>query len=158
LAKPDPVCERCGMCNVDDISYVFIGQDGIDGKEMERAGDVRIMADNEQEGDEDPCCAYIYNNDGRDTYYHSEGMDTDASGRPFYRYVGGLEDADNHSRDGVNVLYLDIHAAFDGRDWPAPIGMLEMDAESGQWWITNELPKMVWSSIAPCPTGMTPAP
>jgi len=157
--KPDPVCDRCGMGHVDDISYIFIGQDGVDGEEAERAGDMRILADNEQEGDEDPCttswgCGNSSKfQDLRDTYYYSKGMDTDASGRPFYRYVGGLEDPDNHSMDGVSVLYLDIHAEFDSRSWPSPIGMLNMEADSDQWWITNELPKMVWTPEQCCPAG-----
>jgi len=154
--KPAPACDRCGMGHVDDLSYIFIGQDGVDGEEAERAGDMRIMADNEQEGDEDPCttswgCGNSSRfQDLRDTYYYTKGMDTDAGGRPFYRYVGGLEDADNHSRDGVNVLYLDIHVEFDGRSWPSPIGMLQMEEESAQWWIDNVLPKMIWASPDDC--------
>jgi prepilin-type processing-associated H-X9-DG protein len=41
---------------------------------------------------------------------------------PGYRYAGGLEQMDNHSQDGVNVLYLDWHGEFDARSWPSPLG------------------------------------
>jgi len=154
--KDEPVCERCGMGHIDDISYVYTGQVSVDGEEQERAADIRIMADNEQEGTEDPCTiswgcgnSSVFQ-DLRDVYYYDKGMDVDASGRPIYRYVGGLETADNHSRDGVNVLYLDIHARFDGREWPSPIGMLDTEGETQDWWIINELPKMIWAAPDDC--------
>ena len=47
-----------------------------------------------------------------------------------YHYIGGLEREDNHGQDGVIVLYLDGHAVFDGRYWPSPIGMLDMEDDN----------------------------
>jgi len=122
-------CNGYGIGVADDISYAYVGEMCISPEERQSAGKFRLMADNEQEGDEVPCSngrwpggvfspgstAYrYYANEYRAGY-----MD------PGYRYIGGLERADNHSQDGVNVLYLDWHAEFDARSWPAPLGCLD---------------------------------
>jgi len=138
-------CKREGMHILDSLSYYYCGEIGVDREEAERAGDMRILADNEQGscvargGDEWWCSQHGL------TYsqYACEpdfpvGISESGCGisgetcvgtlhrKGEYHYIGGLEDADNHSEDGVNVLYMDFHAAFDGRQWPSPIGMLYM--------------------------------
>ena len=55
-----------------------------------------------------------------------------------YYYVGGLEHADNHARDGVNVLYMDWHVDFDGSAWPTPIGWLDNRRFPHQKWTRGE--------------------
>ena len=97
-------------------------------QEQQKSGKMRIAADNEQEGDERPCIhnpwGWFWSQPGPNDWhwrmtanlYHAGYVD------PGYRYVGGLEAADNHGQDGVNVLYLDWHAEFDGRSWPSPLG------------------------------------
>jgi len=152
-------CELCGERG-DDASYIYTGQSSVQPDEAERAGDLRIMADNDEEGDEGPSCLYS----GDESYFRQNAAETCDSGNcPFsdgvtdrcpsppcsgtrlwttacdctgsvrdnnpdniYEYIGGLENEDNHSEDGVNVLYYDWHAQFDGRQWPSPIGMLYM--------------------------------
>jgi len=142
--NPKLACGRIGMHILDSLSYYYCGEVGVDREEAEHAGDMRILADNEQGsceqkgGDEWWCAQY------GDTYsqYACEpdfpvGISESGCGsgdtcvgtlqrKGEYHYIGGLEDADNHSQDGVNVLYMDFHAAFDGRQWPSPIGMLYM--------------------------------
>jgi len=165
--RPQFTCPRVGMHRLDSLSYYYCGAVGISSEESERAGDMRILADNEEEGDEIwesdrdwsvpdvpqgyaryVCPPEVYKAPvawGCDApgYYCTgtlcEGrrsqmvcFDPDGAQGPLkgergqYFYVGGLEDEDNHSEDGVNVLYLDYHAQFDGRQWPSPIGMLYM--------------------------------
>jgi len=120
------------------VSYVFTGEESIDPAERENPSQMRIFADNEDEGDEDP---------GISLYRYSYGCgqacwcrcgrlnarplecNNPGDGTLEYHYVGGLEDEDNHATDGVNVLYLDWHVEFDSRAWPSPIGMLKTD----QW-------------------------
>jgi len=168
---PEIGCKRFGMHTLDSLSYYFCGECGVDREEAERAGDMRILADNEMEGDEwvravydpagcQPNCTYFrycsevgapivfgggvaetgcnpgsgnLNISCLGTYpdyfnktggFNAWGFARDCMGE--YYYVGGLENEDNHSEDGVNVLYMDFHAAFDGRQWPSPIGMLYM--------------------------------
>jgi prepilin-type processing-associated H-X9-DG protein len=124
-------CQRAGATAADDVSYAYTGGETVDREEQQNSADMRIAADNEQEGDEAPC---IHNPTGwiwtqkpewhwrmAANLYHAGYVD------PGYRYVGGLEQQDNHAQDGVNVLYLDWHAGFDGRSWPSPLGTLEFE-------------------------------
>jgi len=143
---------RIGLYILHSRSYYYCGQEGVDREEAERAGDMRILADNEQEGDEDWECQY------GEAYKRKACEQLDKIGATAYNcpappcvwnygdgeywYIGGLENEDNHSEDGVNVLYLDFHAAFDGRQWPSPIGKLYM---------TDDDPNFVhctWQDIA----------
>ena len=127
-------CPSVGLGAADDISYVFTGNRYLSQTEASQSAKMRIAADNEQEGDEAPShcsnrcwgwwCCHSTNEKGgwanrfMCNEYRAGQMD------PGYRYVGGLERADNHGQDGVNVLYLDWHAEFDARSWPTPIGCL----------------------------------
>jgi prepilin-type N-terminal cleavage/methylation domain-containing protein len=160
---PEFACPKFGMHGLDLLSYYFCGEQGIARDEREKAGDMRILADNEYEGDEwvrarwDPpdcgaerpatCWYFKYCSNTiaalhmlehafeagcEETPYTAcmggfpiHGSD-DYMGAGAYFYLGGLENEDNHSQDGVNVLYYDYHALFDGRYWPSPIGMLDM--------------------------------
>jgi len=143
---------RCGMWNISNVSYVFTGQESIGGEESERSGELRIFADNDEEGDEGPTatqmdfrtcyqcgnfckCAALMKQGGQCHHHQTSqtlGLWTN------YDYVGGLEKDDNHGRDGVNVLYYDWHAEFDPRYWPSPIGMLwaqepDPNAPNDEW-------------------------
>ncbi len=118
-------CRAAGLAAADDVSYAFVGQAAISKEEEAQAWNVRIAGDNEQEGDEEP---WITNTglawaDGA-SWKARKGSQLYMAGYvdPGYRYVGGLEKADNHGQDGVNVLYLDFHAWWDGRTWPSPLG------------------------------------
>jgi prepilin-type processing-associated H-X9-DG protein len=134
------VCDEAGIQAADDVSYVYTGGASISSTEHGAA--MRIAADNEQEGDEAGCAGHPAAAAplNETSFLQGEGanyaglwpVQNYTIGDPFnderniydvrYHYVGGLEDLDNHGRDGVNVLYLDWHASFDGRNWPAPIG------------------------------------
>jgi len=49
----------------------------------------------------------------------------------------------NPGSDGVNVLYIDFHAGFDGRAWPCPIGGVNTKSWAKKEW--NPAPgKTVW--------------
>jgi len=140
-----------GLCHIARVSYINTGQVSISGEEAERAGEMRIQADNEEEGDESPpggqsygyrvvysCGGWGWCRCGRMAPYSTAASACLSDNSQDYYYVGGLEQADNHGRDGVNVLYLDWHGEFDGRSWPSPIGMLfaeNPDANNpvGQW-------------------------
>jgi len=140
---------------MDSVSYYYCGEEGVDREEAERAGDMRILADQEEEGDEDWECQYGDDYKRTDvnvcclfwgaTAYNCAAPPCNGNqfaDRGVYYYIGGLEDLDNHSEDGVNVLYMDFHAAFDGRQWPSPIGALYM---------TDDDPNFVhctWDTIA----------
>jgi prepilin-type processing-associated H-X9-DG protein len=157
-------CDGCGGdVRGDDHSYTFTGENSVQPEEAERAGDMRILADNDEEGDEGPRCLYGQ----EESYFRYNGAESDGQNSAnctigheeygtgeycpsppcsgtrlfstnwarcgednrednIYHYIGGLENEDNHSQDGVNVLYYDWHAQFDGRQWPSPIGMLYM--------------------------------
>jgi prepilin-type N-terminal cleavage/methylation domain-containing protein len=135
-------CQAAGIGNVDDISYAYVGQKYIAREESSSSAQMRIAADNEQEGDEKPCmpgdvCRWGWEcGDERRWRYtvHFQAGYVD----PGYRYVGGLEKADNHGQDGVNVLYLDWHGEFDARSWPSPLGTLEF-----RW---NNQPRCEWGT------------
>jgi len=162
---PDNVRKRaCNVAGGDsravNHSYIYTGEGSVQPDEAERAGDLRIMADNDEEGDEGPPCLYgseegYFRQNGNEatsvanctighealgtgeyceappcsgTRLFNTGPDCIYENREdnVYLYIGGLEDEDNHSEDGVNVLYYDWHAQFDGRQWPSPIGCLYM--------------------------------
>jgi len=145
-----------GMTNVDDISYAFMGEDACSVEEKVDAGNLLIMGDNEEEGIEAPQENGTLNMNSRtvygdiDTAFSSgrgkcglfyktvEGdgcEDVSTENYPaeglIYSYTGGLEEADNHSRDGVNVLYYDSHAGFISEPWPSPLGMLRKQIAAG---------------------------
>jgi len=152
--------EKSGLGNISRVSYIFTGQESISGEEAERSGELRILADNEQEGDEFPyfsragfqttygplgwkwCRCGLFCGAGTGDGCMSAGEETALKALGAYQYnyhyVGGLEPEDNHGRDGVNVLYCDFHAEFDSRYWPSPIGMLysdgTVDSQNLEWW------------------------
>ena len=127
-AEAKYAAERWGIGAADDISYAFIGDENVQSEEVSSSAQLRVAGDNEMEGDEKPCmhgdprwCG------GRSDDSGTRSQCNPRSGvvPPGYRYVGGLEKADNHSQDGVNVLYYDWHAEFDARSWPSPLGGVE---------------------------------
>ena len=127
----EDVCKQNGLQNADDNSYAYTGGESVQRKEQQNSADMRIAGDNEQEGDEGPRPAMFEPHSRSDFFGSEENCRYHASTftgyvYPGYRYVGGLEQQDNHSQDGVNVLYLDWHASFDGRSWPSPLGALEV--------------------------------
>jgi len=116
--KREFACPRFGMHVVDSLSYYYCGEMGIDREEAERAGDMRILADNERNqcglgGDEYWCATW----DGRPGEYsqyatepcHQVGAIIEsgcgggmccgpyAGEQGVYHYIGGLENEDNHS-------------------------------------------------------------
>mgnify|MGYP006281289159 FL=1 len=127
---------RCGLASGDDMSYAYAGGLSIQSEERTSSAEFRIMGDNEMEGDEKPCMHSCWGPfwsavgwdcedwGGTNSMRHFENEIRHGFVAPGYRYVGGLEKADNHSQDGVNVLYLDWHAEFDARSWPSPLGTL----------------------------------
>jgi len=136
--------------HLDDVSYIYAGERALSRAEKSRASELRVMADNEQEGDESQ------GNKTTSTPVEQAGsgykLDTsmwyeDTSPDPsefranydgiYYRYVGGLEQSDNHGIQGINVLYMDWHAAFDGRKHPSPIGARQMTKE-GDYWVNSD--------------------
>ena len=125
----DLACTRAGLEPADDISYAYAGGRTIQSEEKAESAKMRIAGDNEQEGDEVPsgcggCWDWTCANQTNGSWAMRMTMSEFHTGHvhPGYRYVGGLEEADNHGQDGVNVLYLDWHAEFDGRSWPSPLG------------------------------------
>ena len=118
---------RFGVGIVDQLSYAFVGDENVQSEETSSPAQMRVAGDNEMESDEKPCmhgdprwCTGSY---GPDTRRQCNVMSGYVP--PGYRYVGGLEQGDNHGQDGVNVLYLDWHAEFDARSWPSPLGGVE---------------------------------
>jgi prepilin-type N-terminal cleavage/methylation domain-containing protein len=153
-------CQKVGMDIIDEVSYVYTGQQSIQPQEDDRPAIMRILGDNENEGDEWlmpdsgdgawPRCCNTYGS-FQPTWTYEFGCGGLADGDPtacnaviasqctnsddpFYRYIGGLDDQDNHGRDGVSVLYLDWHAETDGRAWPSPIGVRDMDSWNKITW------------------------
>jgi len=153
-------CKYVGLQRADHQSYVYTGEESIQQDEFREPARMRIFADNEEEGDEQP---NAYRGRGGNPLYNEfycgercegncpTGLIHYVNWKPFgdiefyrewagldlgvaYYYVGGLEPADNHGQDGVNVLYLDWHLEFDGRDWPSPIGWLETNRFPHQYW------------------------
>lgn len=125
-SEREDACEMAGICSADDQSYAFVGQECVSSKEQQMSSDMRVVGDNEQEGDEkqnyhtDQCSARW----PREWQRRMSLPNYAGYVSPGYRYVGGLEVADNHAKDGVNILYLDWHAKFDARNWPSPLGTL----------------------------------
>lgn len=137
-------CKRVGLGGADDISYVYIGEKYVSSAEASKSAQMRIAADNEQEGDEEPChCGggwgWMSSDPSAGSWSQRMCMNEYRAGviEPGYRYIGGLEQADNHGQDGVNVLYMDWHAEFDARSWPSPIGTTHY-----RW---NNQPRCEWT-------------
>ena len=137
-------CQRAGIYNADDVSYVYIGGASASQVDKRKSAEYRIAADHEQELPERIPGFWRYAL--RNAVYNPfglfpEGLQNRSSGEtvtrtrwnnpgppiPDYYYVGGLDQSDNHGQDGVNVMYYDWHAQFDARSWPSPIGMQEAD-------------------------------
>jgi len=138
------ICMKQGIGGADDISYAYTGGISIDSSEKANSAQMRIAGDNEMEGDEAPCFTEPYWNTywtappewkwRVGSYYFAGYME------PGYRYVGGLEESDNHGQDGVNVLHLDWHAEFDGRSWPSPLGAVDTQDNQNR-------PRCQWDGI-----------
>jgi len=153
LRDPGYCCERAGLIVANKVSYICMGEVSLSAREKRHSGDLRVVADNEQEGDE-MCPAGWGAVDSKEKIRAQfpnhvcglfpehlnfsdpeEGAFRDIAHETTpmrYHYVGGLETADNHGKDGVNVLFYDWHAEFDGRSWPSPIGTATMQ-DSGDW-------------------------
>mgnify|MGYP006292845805 CR=1 FL=1 len=117
-------CKRSGIGTADDISYAWPGARTFSRKEMAKAAKLRAAGDNEAEGDEVPCLAHSGNWERAWRMWFDAQRVRAGYLDPGYRYIGGLEEMDNHGQDGVNILYADWHAEFDGRSWPSPLGTL----------------------------------
>jgi hypothetical protein len=152
-------CQKSGMDVIDEVSYVYTGQVSIDPEEERRTSIMRIFGDNELEGDEWWDSGASGDHAIKKTRIRSTRRVPDAvdhwfcaypdwkcitmyppasGGQWLYRYVGGLDDEDNHGRDGISVLYLDWHAETDGRAWPSPIGCRDYESWN----------KLTWGEIA----------
>ena len=119
-------CNRRGITAVDDISYAYCGKRSVDTKEEAHAAQMRIAGDNEQEGDEWPCLhdpwGWVWTQPPKWRWRKCQNLYQAGYVDPGYRYVGGLEEYDNHAQDGVNIMYFDWHCEFDARSWPSPLG------------------------------------
>ena len=134
-------CNKSGMCAVRRVSYIYTGGDSVQADERQSSAQMRIAADTDAGGDEvrwdggkkqNPFFAGLWSDIGSTIGLNAGICSDDAHGGPVrYHYVGGLETMDNHGQDGINVLYLDWHAEFDGRAMPSPIGTTYM--EDGDW-------------------------
>jgi prepilin-type N-terminal cleavage/methylation domain-containing protein len=173
-------------------SYYYVGQKLVQTEEMLLGGTMRLMADNECEDVErirDPDHWYgtrwnMYGA-GQGVYYYQGWYINDAVGPRGpcrtglqdptdpawcegpdgrFEYVGGLEKQDNHGVEGVNLLYLDMHAKFDRSSrktitgggvidhWNWPIGWMDAWAPAnvdGSTWETNGWPAWNWPSQLP---------
>jgi len=158
-------CKHIGLQRADHESYIFTGEESIEQDETKEPARMKIFADNEEEGDEQP---NAYQGRGGNPLYSEFYCGRECEGNcptglihyqnwaPFgdyewslewanrdlgvaYYYVGGLEEADNHGQDGINVLYLDWHMAFDSHDWPSPIGWIESTRFPVQYWTQDAL-------------------
>lgn len=140
---------RGGLGHVDDVSYVYIGTESYNLQMKKNPAALRILGDNEEEGVEAPTDVQhrVQYADDFDAM-NSPPSPLDPSLCPMsppaqglYRYIGGLEEMDNHATDGVNVLYMDFHAEFDSRTWPSPIGRPDMEDGDPNW------PKAQWDDL-----------
>ena len=52
MRNRDTVCEKAGIIIADDVSYVCMGDNSLSKVEKQNASKLRVVADNEQEGDE----------------------------------------------------------------------------------------------------------
>ena len=111
-------CERAGIWTADQASYIFIGGNDVTPAEKRKSAAFRMAGDTDYHKQFSAPSLGANRNCYNDTHLHAD------DGKWYnYNYHGGLEAADNHGKDGVNVLYLDWHVDFDGRSWPSPIGM-----------------------------------
>ena len=113
-------CHASGINRAAGVSYAWPGSNTFEKQEKAKATQLRIYGDDEREGDEEPCHPNRWNR-WRHRMWHN-GIVRQGYMAPGYRYIGGLEEADNHGQDGINVLYFDLHAEFDARSWPTPLG------------------------------------
>jgi len=153
---------------IDEVSYFCIGANNYGGAgasisrfEKMRPSQLRILADNEDEGTEYERFPYPRNAMGkgrlaRQGYlipWFEVGLPGDKSR---YEYVGGLDGFDNHGTSGVNVLYLDNHVDFDvpeDRDmggtivpgWIDPIGVLDWTTPTE--WLDDGWPAENWAGL-----------
>ena len=131
-------CQRGGIAAADDISYAYVGAENVDPREEKQSAQMRLAGDNEMEGDEVPCSTG-WGDPAKCCSPPREGLRSLCNTQagyvsPGYRYVGGLEQEDPHGQDGVNVLYADWHAEFDGRSWPSPLGSLTVQNSDNEDW------------------------
>jgi len=153
-----------GMLAASQMSYASVGEIALSRTEKAMAGDLRILADNDDEGTD--CSPYTscYCHEKRagqhgtcPQWVYEGGITYQGYWYSIYEYyyVGGLEAEDNHMDDGVNVLYYDTHAAFDARRWPSPIGMLTMlELDSDRWNLlladgVSYMSKLCWDDSTP---------
>ena len=135
-------CQKAGNTAADDVSYAYAGSQTFDRSEQAKSAQLRIAGDNEMEGDEEPCIqdpwGWLWSKPGSENWHWRMTANIHHPGyvAPGYRYVGGLEEYDNHGQDGVNVLYMDYHGEFDARSWPSPLGTLNF-----RW---NNQPRCEW--------------
>jgi len=119
--KREEWCEIAGIWTADQASYIFTGGDSVSSAEKRKSGAMRIAADTDYDADD----GYHSPSEGADTNCYNDNQSPGGNPVTEFYYVDGLEAADNHGKDGVNVLYLDWHVDFDGRSWPSPIGMVD---------------------------------
>ena len=115
-------CEIAGIWTADQASYIFTGGQSVSAAERRKSGAMRIAADTDYDANDGipPASEGGISNCYNDSQSANGSIPVDE-----YYYVDGLEAADNHGQDGVNVLYLDWHVDFDGRSWPSPLGMVD---------------------------------
>ncbi len=112
--QQEAMCEKAGMWTADQAGYVYMGSRAISGAEKRKSAALRLAADTGQHGGPQAAKGAQGNCQNLTNFRDSEKK---------YHYVGGLDASDNHGTDGVNVLHLDWHVDFDGRSWPAPLGV-----------------------------------
>jgi len=160
--KREDACKRAGMGIAHRSSYICAGgENWMRPKDRRKSASMRFAADHEADGGDE---AYHHGANSRPHYFlrrsfddrgvigESGWPDTDINNEIWnkyilgnqggvdfvnYHYVGGLEPADKHGQDGVNVLYLDWHGDFDGRSWPSPIGMPDAQNWNKYEWTTD---------------------
>jgi prepilin-type N-terminal cleavage/methylation domain-containing protein len=124
------------LTSIQRFSYFFSGQHMVQTEEMNQAGSLRLMCDNEHEDDEYHCEGWpgcfmsngygdvnwnTYNGGGT-CFLRSKrlqwGVQAPNEQDPWdhtarYEFIGGLEKGDNHGDEGVNMLFGDLHAVFE---------------------------------------------